>query len=49
MWQSVYSEFEFLDVLWPDYKTEDFYNSLISYQKVNRRFGGVLEGDDENE
>lgn len=49
MWQSVYSEFEFLDVLWPDYKTEDFYNSLVSYQKVNRRFGGVVEGDNKNE
>ena len=49
MWQSAYSEFEFVDTLWPDYKKEDFYNSLLSFQKKNRRFGGVIEEDNNNE
>ena len=49
MWQSAYSEFEFIDTLWPDYKKEDFYNSLLSFQKKNRRFGGVIEEDKINE
>ena len=46
MWQSAYSEFEFIDTLWPDYKKTDFYNSLLSFQEKNRRFGGVIEEED---
>lgn len=49
MWQSVYSEFEFIDVLWPDYSKKDFYNSLLSFQEKNRRFGGVIEEEEKNE
>ena len=41
MWQSAYSEFEFLDILWPDFKKENFYNSIINFQQKNRRFGGL--------
>lgn len=46
MWQSAYSELEFNDKLWPDYKKKDFYNSLLSFQEKNRRFGGVVEEED---
>ena len=46
MWQSAYSELEFNDKLWPDYKEKDFYNSLLSFQEKNRRFGGVVEEED---
>ena len=46
MWQSAYSELEFNDTLWPDYKEKDFYNSLLSFQEKNRRFGGVVEEED---
>ena len=46
MWQSAYSELEFNDTLWPDYKKKDFYNSLLSFQEKNRRFGGVVEEED---
>lgn len=49
MWQSAYSEFEFTDILWPDYKKEDFYQSLLSFQSKNRRFGGVKEDKEEVE
>ena len=46
MWQSAYSDLEFNDKLWPDYKEKDFYNSLLSFQEKNRRFGGVVEEED---
>jgi len=43
MWESPYAELEFTDILWPDYKKEHFYNSLLSFQNKNRRFGAVFE------
>ena len=39
LWQNSYAELLFLDMLWPDFKKKDFYNSIIKYQKRNRRFG----------
>lgn len=41
LWQSAYSEFIFMDVLWPDFTTEMLENCLDEYAKRNRRFGGV--------
>ena len=41
LWQSAYSEFIFMDVLWPDFTTEHLENCLAQYAKRNRRFGGV--------
>ena len=41
MWQSAYSELDFSDCLWPDYKEEDFYNSISLFQNRNRRYGGI--------
>ena len=41
LWESAYSEFVFMDVLWPDFKREDFDKALLEYSKRNRRFGGV--------
>lgn len=40
MWHSAYSEFEFSDILWPDYTPAEFYKSIETYQNKNRRFGG---------
>lgn len=40
MWQSVYSELFFLDVLWPDFTEEDFDDAINEYYNRNRRFGG---------
>ena len=48
-WESIYSEFEFTDTLWPDYTKDDFYKSLQIFQQKNRRFGGVKEGDNKDE
>lgn len=43
LWQIAYSEFHFTDVLWPDFKDEDLYNSVIDYQSRERRFGKTSE------
>ena len=39
-WQIVYSEFLFLEKLWPDFTEEDLDNAILEYQKRNRKFGG---------
>ena len=41
LWQSAYTEFDFCDILWPDYTKKDFFESLDKFQKIDRRFGGV--------
>ena len=40
-WQTVYSEFVFMNVLWPDFSEEDLDAAILEYHKRNRRFGGV--------
>jgi undecaprenyl diphosphate synthase len=41
LWQIAYTEFHFTDVLWPDFKKEDFYRAVLDYQSRERRFGMV--------
>ncbi len=41
LWQSAYSEYEFVDTLWPDFTAEIFEDILTSYSKRDRRFGAV--------
>jgi undecaprenyl diphosphate synthase len=43
LWQIAYSELYFTDVLWPDFKENDLYEAVISYQKRERRFGKTSE------
>ena len=43
LWQIAYAELYFTDVLWPDFKEEDLYEDIISYQKRERRFGKTSE------
>ncbi len=40
-WQSAYSEFVFMDVLWPDFGPEDLDRAIEEYHRRDRRFGGV--------
>ena len=40
LWQLAYSEFYFTDVLWPDFKRENFIDAIRYYNKRERRFGG---------
>ena len=41
LWQSAYSEFVFMDVLWPDFGPDDLDKAIAEYHQRNRRFGGV--------
>ena len=41
LWQSAYSEFVFMNVLWPDFTTDDLDAAIAEYYRRNRRFGGT--------
>ena len=41
LWQSAYSEYVFMDVLWPDFGPADLDEAIAQYHRRNRRFGGV--------
>jgi undecaprenyl diphosphate synthase len=43
LWQIAYTEFHFTEVLWPDFRKEDFYKAVLDYQSRERRFGMVSE------
>ena len=40
LWQSAYSEFVFVDDLWPDFTPARYEEALAIYQSRDRRFGG---------
>jgi len=41
LWQSAYSEYVFMDILWPDFGPRDLDAAILEYRQRNRRFGGV--------
>jgi len=41
LWQSAYSEYVFMNVLWPDFSPSDLDQAIEEYHRRNRRFGGV--------
>ena len=41
LWQIAYSELYFTECLWPDFSSEEFYKSIINYQRRERRFGKI--------
>lgn len=41
LWQGAYSEFLFVDTLWPDFRKDDFRKALETYAKRDRRYGKV--------
>jgi undecaprenyl diphosphate synthase len=43
LWQSAYSEYEFIDTLWPDFTAEELGELVVSYRTRDRRFGAVAE------
>lgn len=43
LWQLAYAEFYFTDVLWPDFRKNDFYKAILAYQNRERRFGKTSE------
>jgi undecaprenyl diphosphate synthase len=40
LWQTAYSEFVFLPVLWPDFGQQHFDEAIQTYQSRQRRYGG---------
>lgn len=43
LWQSAYSEFDFPEVLWPEFNKDRLIEAVERYNKRERRFGGVKE------
>ncbi len=41
LWQSAYSEYEFVDTLWPDFTRDEFARVLSGFARRDRRFGAV--------
>ncbi|MCW9001099.1 MAG: polyprenyl diphosphate synthase, partial [Rhodospirillales bacterium] len=41
LWQCAYSEFVFLDTLWPDFTRESFENTIREFLRRDRRFGAT--------
>lgn len=39
LWQLAYAEFYFTDTLWPEFRKQDFFKAVLSFQKRERRFG----------
>ncbi len=43
LWQIAYAELYFTNVLWPDFRKEDFFKAILNYQQRERRFGKISE------
>lgn len=43
LWSGAYSEFMFLDVLWPDFEKRHLIAAIEAYRRRERRFGGTGE------
>lgn len=43
LWQCAYTEFYFTNVLWPDFRKENFFEAILNFQQRERRFGKVSE------
>ena len=42
LWQCAYTEFYVTEVLWPDFSEEELVRAIESFNKRERRYGGVL-------
>jgi undecaprenyl diphosphate synthase len=43
LWQIAYTEIVITPTLWPDFRKEDLYQAICTYQQRERRFGKVIE------
>jgi undecaprenyl diphosphate synthase len=41
LWQIAYAEIWVTSTLWPDFRMRDLFESIIEYQKRDRRYGGI--------
>ncbi len=39
LWQASYSEIYFTDIMWPDFRREQYVQAIFDYQQRERRFG----------
>ena len=46
LWQIAYAEIFVTETLWPDFTRPRLLEALVEYQKRNRRYGGIDEGED---
>lgn len=43
LWQIAYSEIYYSNVLWPEFRKKEFYQTILAFQQRERRFGMVSE------
>jgi undecaprenyl diphosphate synthase len=43
LWQISYAELYFTEVLWPDFRKNDFFDAILDFQNRERRFGKTSE------
>ena len=43
LWQLVYTELFFSDKMWPDFRKEDLWQTIVDFQSRERRFGKIGE------
>lgn len=48
LWQLAYSELYITETYWPDFRRDELYEAIRSYQQRDRRFGKVSPSEDEN-
>lgn len=48
LWQIAYAELQFLDILWPDFTKDDFFECILAYQNKERRYGKTSEQLNDN-
>jgi undecaprenyl diphosphate synthase len=44
LWQLAYSELYITETFWPDFRRDELYKAIKSYQQRDRRYGGVKNG-----
>lgn len=48
LWQLAYSELYITETYWPEFRRDELYQAIASYQKRDRRFGKINSSTDQN-
>jgi undecaprenyl diphosphate synthase len=49
LWQIAYAEIFVTETLWPDFNRARLLEALLEFQKRERRYGGIREGESSSE
>jgi undecaprenyl diphosphate synthase len=49
LWQLAYAEIHVTPTLWPDFRGVHLLEAIHDYQKRERRYGGLVEGNSHHE